>query len=109
VGGLRGSHYPIERNHLRRNNVNPLVKKAIAAVAIAKGIGKIRDMRKPKRSRASRFSPMLALAGLGAGVFYLNKTGKLQPVIAKAKSMGGGNRDDAVLEDSLRPPTANTI
>jgi hypothetical protein len=89
--------------------VNPLVKKAVAALAITKGIEKIRDMRKPKRSRASRFSPMLALAGLGAGVFYLNKTGKLQPLIAKAKSMSGGNNDDAVLEDSLRPPTATTV
>ena len=52
---------------------------------------------------------MLALVGLGAGVFYLNKTGKLQPLIAKAKAMGG-NGDDAVLEDSLRQPaTASTV
>jgi hypothetical protein len=89
--------------------VNPLLKKGIAAVAIVKGIDKIQDMRKPKRSRASRVSPMLALVGLGAGVFYLNKTGKLQPLIEKAKAMGG-NGDDAVLEDSLRPPsTASSI
>jgi hypothetical protein len=106
---LGGSHYPIARNHLRRSNVNPLVKKAIAALAITKGIEKIQEMRKPKRSRASRLSPMLALVGLGAGVFYLNKTGKLQPLIAKAKAMGG-NGDDAVLEDSLRQPaTASTV
>ena len=90
--------------------MSPLVKKAVAALAITKGIGKIQDMRKPKRSFGSRVSPLLALAALGAGVFYLNKTGKLQPIIAKAKSMGGSNGDDAVLEDSLRqPPTANTV
>jgi hypothetical protein len=83
--------------------VNPLLKKAIAAVAITKGIDKIRDMRKPKRSRP-RLSPILGLVGLGAGAFYLNKTGKLQPLIAKAKTMRG-NGDDAVLEDSLRQPT----
>ena len=89
--------------------MSPLVKKAVAALAITKGIGKIQDMRKPKRSFGSRVSPILALAGLGAGVFYLNKTGKLQPLIAKARAMGGNNGDDAVLEDSLRPPTANTV
>jgi hypothetical protein len=90
--------------------VNPLVKKALAALAITKGIATIKDMRKPKRSRAARVSPLLALAGLGAGVFYLNKTGKLQPLIERAKSMGGGNGDDDVLEDSLRQAsTARTI
>jgi len=90
--------------------VNPLVKKAVAAVAITKGIEKIQDMRKPKRSFVSRVRPLLALAGLGAGVFYLNKTGKLQPLIEKAKSMGGGNGNGAVLEDSLRQPaTASTV
>jgi len=90
--------------------VSPLVKKAVAALAITKGIEKIQDMRKPKRSLGSRISPLLVLAGLGAGVFYLNKTGKLQPLIAKAKTMGGSNGDGAVLEDSLRQPaTAGTV
>ena len=85
-----------------------MIKKALAAVAIAKGIGKIQEMRQPKRSVASRMTPVLALAGLGAGVFYLNKTGKLQPLVEKAKNMGG-NGDGAVLEESLRPPTATTV
>jgi hypothetical protein len=90
--------------------MSSLVKKAIAALAITKGIEKIQDMRKPKRSLGSRVSPMLALAALGAGVFYLNKTGKLQPLIAKAKTMGGNNGDDPVLEDSLRQPaTEDTV
>lgn len=84
--------------------MNSIVKKAIAAVAVTKGIQKIQDMREPKRSVASRISPALALAGLGAGVFYLSKTGRLQPLIARAKAMAGGNGDDAVLEDSLREP-----
>jgi len=86
--------------------VNSIVKKAIAAVAITKGIEKIQDMRRPKRSFASRISPVLALAGLGAGVFYLSKTGRLQPLIARAKAMAGD--DDAVLEDSLRQPASAT-
>jgi len=90
--------------------MSPLAKKAIAALAITKGIEKIQDMRKPKRSFGSRISPLVALVGLGAGVFYLNKTGKLQPLVAKAKAMGGNNGDDAVLEDSLRQPaSANTV
>ena len=86
--------------------MNSIVKKAIAAVAITKGIEKIQDMRRPKRSFASRISPVLALAGLGAGVFYLSKTGRLQPLIARAKAMAGD--DDAVLEDSLRQPASAT-
>jgi hypothetical protein len=107
VGDLRGSHYVTARTE--EGPVNPLVKKAIAAVAITKGIEKIRHMRKPKRSVGSRVSPVLAIAGLGAGAFYLNKTGKLKPLIEKAKNRGGANGDETVLEDSLRPPTANTV
>jgi hypothetical protein len=86
--------------------VNSIVKKAIAAIAITKGIEKIQERRRPKRSFASRVSPALALAGLGAGVFYLSKTGRLQPLIARAKAMAGD--DDAVLEDSLRQPASAT-
>ncbi len=90
--------------------MNSIIKKAIAAVAVTKGIEKIQDMRQPKRSLASRVSPVLALAGLGAGVFYLSKSGRLQPLIARAKAVAGGNNDDAVLEDSLREPaTATTV
>ncbi len=90
--------------------MNSIVKKAIAAVAVTKGIEKIQEMRQPKRSFASRISPALALAGLGAGVFYLSKTGRLQPLIERAKAMAGGNGDDPVLEDSLRQPaTATTV
>lgn len=90
--------------------MNSILKKAIAAVAVTKGIEKIQDMRRPKRSFASRISPALALAGLGAGVFYLSKTGKLQPLVARAKAMAGGNGEDPVLEDSLRQPaTATTV
>ena len=86
--------------------MNSIFKKAIAAIAVTKGIEKIQDMRRPKRSFGSRISPVLALAGLGAGVFYLSKTGRLQPLIARAKAMTGG--DDAVLEDSLRQPASAT-
>lgn len=94
----------------KEEHVNSIAKKAVAALAVTKGIEKIQDMRKPRRSFASRISPLLALAGLGAGVFYLNKTGRLQPLIARAKAMGGGTGDEAVLEDSLRQPaTATTV
>ena len=88
--------------------MNSIVKKAIAAVAITKGIEKIQDMRRPKRSFASRMSPVLVLAGLGAGVFYLSKTGRLQPLIARAKDMVGGNDGDVVLDDSLRQQATAT-
>jgi hypothetical protein len=87
--------------------VKSILKKGLAAVAITKGIGKVQEMRRPpRRSAASRVFPVIALAGLGLGVFYLSKSGQLQPLIARAKDMVGGNDNDAVLEDSLRAPTA---
>ncbi|MGH2750846.1 MAG: hypothetical protein ACRDK3_08250 [Actinomycetota bacterium] len=88
--------------------MNPILKKALAALAITKGIEKIQEMRKPKRSVSSRLFPLVAIVGLGAGAFYLTKTGKLQPMVAKAKDMTGNNGNGPVLDDSLRAPTTST-
>lgn len=88
--------------------MNPILKKALAALAITKGIEKIQEMRKPKRSVSSRLFPLVAIVGLGAGAFYLNKIGKLQPMVAKAKDMASNNSNGAVLDDSLRQPASST-
>lgn len=82
-----------------------LVKKAVAAVAITKGVGKIREMRRPQPSLWSRLGPVLGIAALGVGAFYLNKTGKLQPMVEKAKDMTTNTKNTSVLDDSLREPS----
>jgi hypothetical protein len=83
-----------------------LVKKAVAAVAITKGVGKIREMRRPQPSVWSRLAPVLGIAALGVGAFYLNKTGKLQPMVEKAKDMTTNTKNTSILDDSLREPSA---
>lgn len=85
--------------------MSPLIKKTLAAVAITKGIGKVQEMRKPKRSAWSRLAPVVGIAALGAGAFYLNKSGKLQPLVEKAKDMTTNTKNTTVLDDSLRDPS----
>ena len=71
--------------------MNPLLKKALAALAIKEGIEKIQEMRQPKRrSLGSRLGPLALIAGVGAGTYVLAKNGKLQPLLDKAKSLSGG-------------------
>jgi hypothetical protein len=86
--------------------MSSLVKKAVAAVAITKGVGKIREMRRPQPSVWSRLAPVLGIAALGVGAFYLNKTGKLQPMVEKAKDMTTNTKNTSILDDSLREPSA---
>ena len=73
--------------------MNPLLKKALAALAIKEGIDKIQEMRQPKRrSIGSRLGPLALMAGVGAGTYVLAKNGKLQPLLDKAKALTGGDR-----------------
>ena len=71
--------------------MNPLLKKALAALAAKEVIEKIVEARRPKRpSRAARFGRLLLIAGgLGAG-YYAYKNGKLQPLIDKVKGAPSG-------------------
>ena len=86
--------------------MNPVLKKVLAAVAIKEGIEKIQEMRRPKRSRTSRISPLLAFAALGGAVFYLARTGKLDGIIDKAKGITPKSEDrQIVLDESLKTPT----
>lgn len=72
--------------------MNPVIKKAVAGVAIKKGIEKVQDIRAPKRrSFFDRIRPILLVA-LGGGVlYYLAKSGKLQPIVERVS--GGGDED----------------
>lgn len=71
--------------------MNPMLKKVVAAVAIKEAIEKVQEMRRPKRSVWSRISPLALVAAVGGALFYLNKTGRLSPVVGQAKEKLGGD------------------
>lgn len=71
--------------------MNPIVKKVLAAVAVKEAIEKVQEMRRPKPSLWSRISPLAFVAAIGGALFYLNKTGKLGPVVDQVKGKAGGS------------------
>lgn len=60
--------------------MRPIWKKALVAVAAKKGWDAYQD-RRHKPSAAARIGKIGLLVGLGAGVAYLVKTNRLQPLI----------------------------
>lgn len=70
--------------------MNPMLKKVIAAVAVKEAIEKVQEMRRPKPSFWSRISPLAIVAAIGGALFYLNKSGKLSPVVGGVKDKVGG-------------------
>lgn len=97
--------------------MNPLLKKVVAAVAIKEGIEKIQEMRRPKPSLWSRISPVALVAALGGALFYLNKSGKLAPILGGVKdkvgsggssgSNGSGSWDGGGNSTSPTPTTSS--
>ena len=71
--------------------MSPLLKKVVAAVAVKEAIEKVQEMRRPKPSLWSRISPLALVAALGGALFYLNKTGKLGPVVGGVKDKVGNS------------------
>lgn len=81
--------------------MNPFVKKVIAAVAVKEAIEKVQEMRRPKPSLWSRISPLAVVAAVGGALFYLNKSGKLSPVVEGVKDKvgsGGGSNGSSTWE-----------
>lgn len=70
--------------------MNPFLKKVVAAVAVKEVIEKVQEMRRPKPSLWSRVSPLALLAAVGGALFFLNKSGKLSPVVGQVKDKVGG-------------------
>jgi hypothetical protein len=71
--------------------MNPTVKKAVTALAIKEAYERIQDLRKPKKpSFFARLGKLVLWGGAGGGLYYLFKSGKLQPLIDQAKSLTGG-------------------
>lgn len=71
--------------------MSPLLKKVIAAVAVKEAIEKVQEMRRPKPSLWSRISPLAFVAVIGGALFYLNKSGKLSPVVDQVKGKVGSS------------------
>lgn len=71
--------------------MNPLLKKVLAAVAVKEAIEKVQEMRRPKPSLWSRISPLALVAAVGGALFYLNKSGKLGPVVGQVKDKVGSS------------------
>lgn len=71
--------------------MNPIVKKVLAAVAVKEAIEKVQEMRRPKPSLWSRISPLAFVAAIGGALFYLNKSGKLAPMVEQVKGKAGGS------------------
>jgi hypothetical protein len=65
--------------------MNPVVKRALAALAIKEVIDRIQEARKPKRSLFGRVTSPIVLAAIAGGVFYLYKSGKLEHLIEQGK------------------------
>ncbi|HEX2293919.1 MAG TPA: hypothetical protein VHN37_01270 [Actinomycetota bacterium] len=92
--------------------MNPFLKKVLAAVAVKEAIEKVQEMRRPKPSLWSRLSPLAFVAAIGGALFYLNKTGKLAPVVGGVKekvgsggSNGSGSWDGGTSSAAPTPPT----
>lgn len=75
--------------------MNPMLKKVLAAVAVKEAIEKVQEMRRPKPSLWSRISPLAFVAAIGGALFYLNKTGKLGPVVEQVKGKAGSASNGA--------------
>ena len=86
--------------------MSPLVKKALAALAIKEGVERIQEMRRPKPTLRDRIGSPLILLILGGGVFYLFKTGRLRPVIEQAKGLLGSG-DEADSTSAWEPPSGS--
>lgn len=69
----------------RKQGINPILKKALAAVAIKKVVDRIQEARAPQRSFVRRNFGKLVLAALGGAGFYLYKSGKVEALL------GGGS------------------
>lgn len=66
--------------------MKPIVKKAVAALAIKEGIERINEMRKPKKpSLWARLGKFGLIAGAAGGAFYAYKSGLVDSLLGRSK------------------------
>ena len=67
--------------------MNPTVKKLLAGLAVTKGIDKIQELRKPKKSFVRRNLGKLLFVGIAGGVAaYLFKSGRGEQLIGRGQN-----------------------
>ena len=67
--------------------MRPIVKKAVAALAIKEGLERIAEARRPKKpSLGARLLKLTVIGGLAYGAFYAYKSGLLRSVIGSGGS-----------------------
>jgi uncharacterized protein GlcG (DUF336 family) len=87
--------------------MSPLLKKVIAAVAVKEAIERVQEKRRPKPSLWARVSPLALVAAVGGALFYLNKSGKLAPVVGGVKEkVAGGSSNGSGSWDGGSAPAA---
>ena len=86
--------------------MNPIVKRALGALAIKEVIDRVQEARKPKKSLFGRLGSPLLLVAIGGTVFYLYKNGKLDPVIEQGKNLLGQGDQGAYTPPA---PTASSL
>lgn len=69
--------------------MKPIVKKAAAALAIKEVFDRVQEARQPKRSFIGRNKGKALWAALIGGGAYLYKTGRVGPLVERAKSLTG--------------------
>lgn len=64
--------------------MNPTVKKLLAAVAIKEGIERLQEMRHPQKpSLLARLGKLALITGIGGGLYYAYKSGRLHALLGK--------------------------
>ncbi len=69
--------------------MNPIIKKAVAALAVKEAIERVQEMRAPKKpSLGERLKPVFVLASLGGVAAYLVRSGRLNDLMGRADAGG---------------------
>lgn len=69
--------------------MSPLVKKAMAALAVKEVVDRVQEARRPKKSFVGRNKGKALWAAVLGGGAYLYKSGKLGPLVQQAKNLTG--------------------
>jgi hypothetical protein len=74
--------------------MSPIVKKAVAALALKEVYERVQESRKPQKpSFLARLFKLTLIGGAAYGLFYGYKTGQLQRLASKATGSSGSSYD----------------
>ena len=89
--------------------MSPIVKKALAAVALKEVYERVQEARKPQKpSLLARLFKLTVIGGAAYGLFHVYKTGQLQGLVDKARGSSYDAYDGSVtVSRPLETPTNN--